>query len=121
MGDYVLVEEVKLLKIHYLILESSALPLAVVLIIFILSGYGLITTTMERFGLNYRISTLIHTSRTFRLLLITLTYAHLCSGFEIMIFRYLKKPRLRYGFKTLLYVLVAASLLPIIYCELLLY
>ncbi|MEM1662338.1 MAG: hypothetical protein QXP72_02320 [Desulfurococcaceae archaeon] len=112
-----MVEKTRFLKIYYLILESTSIPLAVVLILFILSGYGLITTTMEIFGFDYRVSSIIHTSRVFRILLIILTYLHMFSGFEIMIYKYFRISKIRYILKATLYVLITVSLVPIVVCE----
>lgn len=105
------------LRIYFVIVELTSIPLAVLMLLFIYSGYGLISTTMENYGFSYNVSVRIHTSRTLRLMLIALTYLHGVSGFNIMVYRYVKDRRARLILEAASIIIAFLTLIPVIHAE----
>ncbi|MCS7108538.1 MAG: hypothetical protein RMH77_02865 [Sulfolobales archaeon] len=76
---------------HLKLVEYTSLPLAVLLLFYILSGYGMISNIPSIIGLNYVISSRIHTLPLLRYILTVLVIIHSYSGFTIVINRNLQK------------------------------
>lgn len=91
--------DVKLLRLALMLIELSSLPLLVLVILYVYSGYQMLYP--EVYLLPY--ARTIHTDPILRVLFIVLTYIHAVSGFIIMISRRIKKKEIS---KILKYIII---------------
>lgn len=103
------------------ILEVSSIPLAFLLYLMLLSGYGLIKPyAVEKVTLgllNYATCVQIHTSPTIRLALVFLAILHGFTGFQLMVLR-VKNRYVRLVLKTMLWLTMLTIVVQILIIEL---
>lgn len=99
------------------IVESTSIPLAVLMILFVYSGYGLVSPVMGDYGFTYYVSTRIHASRELRLLLVALTYLHGVAGLNILVYRAVKNSKLRLILEIVVVLAALITLIPIVHAE----
>ncbi|MEM1898874.1 MAG: hypothetical protein QXD36_07275, partial [Sulfolobales archaeon] len=76
--------------------EYTSLPLAITIFLYLVSGYGMISTTPSLLGFNYVTSSKIHTLPLLRYLTTLLIATHVFTGGTIIINRNLREyPKLR--------------------------
>jgi len=79
------------------IVETTSIPLSVLLMIYVLSGYGTILPEfMRSLGFSYRVSTYLHNHPLLRYLTAVLIAIHGYGGFMLLINRYSRNVLLRY-------------------------
>ena len=104
-----------------MILRMTAIPLAILLYLMILSGYGLTkseSVQMVTFGiLDYAICMNLHTSPLIRTVVITLAILHGVAGFELWVFR-VKRKFLRRVIRLLLWILICLVVIQFLIIEL---
>ena len=107
--------------LYRLILRITAIPLAILLYLMILSGYGLIkseSVQMVTFGiLDYATCMNLHTSPLIRILVITFATLHGIAGFELWVFR-VKRKSLRRVIRLLLWILICLVIMQFLIIEL---
>lgn len=78
------------------LVEYTSLPLAITAFLYLVSGYGMISTIPSLLGFNYVISSKVHTLPLLRYLTTLLIAAHVFTGGTVVVNRSLHKyPRLR--------------------------
>ena len=87
-------------KVYRYLVEVTAIPLALLLGMFIVTGYCLIKSrAVEALTLGlltYPICITLHTSRVLRILLVVLALLHGVSGFILMAMRYMDRRFVKY-------------------------
>ncbi len=112
---------IRLYKIYRLILEITSVPLAFLLYLMFLTGYGLVKSyAVERVTLgllDYVTCIQIHTSLIIRVALLILAMIHGLAGFQLMALR-IKNKYMRLSFKVALWLVTIVILLQILLIEL---
>ncbi len=83
------------------LVEYTAIPLSLTLSLYVLSGYGMISPTLNLLGFTYVTSTKIHTLPLLRYLTSVLVAVHLYCGVVVLTHRRVKNARLRGVLKAL--------------------
>ncbi|HIP56670.1 MAG TPA: hypothetical protein EYH02_01155 [Ignisphaera aggregans] len=108
-------------KVYRYLIEVTAIPLALLLGLFIVTGYCLIKSrAVEALTLGlltYPICIALHTSRVLRILLVVFALLHGVSGFMLMAMRYVDKRFVKYV-ESLLIVFSIIVLIEIVILEL---
>ncbi|MCS7104756.1 MAG: hypothetical protein NZ954_04245 [Thermofilaceae archaeon] len=76
--------EARRLRIYLKLVEITSIPLTVLLLIYILSGYGMVSPSLRILGFNYAFSARLHTSPWLRLSIVVLTVLHGHSGLAVL-------------------------------------
>ncbi len=80
-------------KVYKYLVEATSIPLAILLITFVLSGYCLVKSEAVEAAtfslLTYPVCIAIHTSRLLRVLLVTIGLLHGVPGFILLFSRYM--------------------------------
>lgn len=78
------------------LIEYTSLPLAIAMFLYVVSGYGMISTIPSLLGFNYVVSSKVHMLPLLRYLTTLLIAAHVFAGGMVVVNRSLHKyPRLR--------------------------
>lgn len=95
------------------IVEYTSIPLAICIMLYILSGYGMISPVFGALGLTYRVSAKIHALPLLRLATSLLAILHLYGGVVVLANRYIKDWRVREPIKllTLVALVIISSLI----------
>ena len=108
-------------KVYRYLVEVTAIPLALLLGMFIVTGYCLIKSrAVEALTLGlltYPICIALHTSRVLRILLVVLALLHGVSGFMLIAMRYMDRRFVKYV-ESLLIVFSMIVLIEIVILEL---
>lgn len=112
-----------LLKLCLVLTEASSIVLLALTLIYIVSGYGLIKTSIVRkitFGLiNRHIAELIHTDLILRVLFSIFLIIHCLSGITLMLHRRIRYKTLRYSLLLLVTTLILYFTVPLLLVDLL--
>ncbi len=107
-------------RIYRAVLTLSSFPLAVLLYLMIMSGYGLIDSKdveVVTLGLiNYPVSAFLHTHPAVRLALVASATAHALSGFSLMTLR-IRRKYLRVVAEAVVWILTAVFLTQVLFIE----
>lgn len=109
-------------KYLLLVVESTALPLSILIILMILTGYTIIEPTkMQQATLdiiNYPIAVKLHTDFTVRLLLVSLTISHGYAGTILLGMKLIKRGYIRKIFNAIITIIYLYFVMLIVYLEL---
>ncbi len=94
------------------IVEYTSIPLTLCLVLYLLSGYGMISPILSLVGLTYATSAKIHTLPLLRIAIAVLSILHFYGGALLLLNRNIRNERMRKFIKTI--VLVIALILSLL-------
>lgn len=100
------------------LVEYTSIPLAFCIMLYLLSGYGIISPVFNLLGFTYLVSVKIHTLPLLRLVTAALTILHLYGGIIILSSRHIKNKKIRRLTKLLTLVMILILSLLIVSSEL---
>ena len=106
------------LRLYIVLVEVTSLPLAILIAMYILTGYGLISEAMRPLGLTRALSASLHTSPVLRVLLVALTALHGYTGLVVLAYRKVRAEGVREVLEILLLALTVAFVVVCAYSEL---
>ena len=86
--------EARRLRLYLRLVEYTSVPLAALMVLYILTGYGMISPALRHLGLSYALSSNLHTSPALRWLLNALVVLHGYPGLALLARKKLKPGKL---------------------------
>lgn len=100
------------------LVEYTSIPLAFCIMLYILSGYGIISPIFSLVGLTYHVSVRIHTLPLLRFVTAVLTILHTYGGVVLILSRHLKNEKIKELIKLFTLVVLLVFLFLIVLSEL---
>ncbi|MEM0345139.1 MAG: hypothetical protein QXP94_03455 [Thermofilaceae archaeon] len=105
-------------RFYIRLVDATSVPLAVVMLLYLLSGYGMISRALQQFGFTYAFWARIHTSPILRIAAVALTVLHGYPGLVVLAFKRVKSHKARLAIELALLALTLAFCALIVYAEL---
>lgn len=110
--------EARRLRLYLRLIEYTSIPLAVLMAVYVLTGYGAISPALNRLGLSYALSVRFHTSPVLRWLLNALVVLHGYPGLALLARKKLKSRKLWRASEAAIAAVFAAYVAVVVYAEL---
>jgi len=112
------VDRARRLRLYLRLVEATSIPLAALVALYVLTGYGMVSEALRPLGLSYAVSARIHTSRELRVLLVALAALHGYPGLALLAHRRVRGEGLRVALEALALALTVAFVALCAYAEL---
>lgn len=99
------------------LIEYTSIPLAICIMLYILSGYGMVSPIFGALGFTYRVSVTIHTLPLLRFATAVLSILHLYGGIVVLANRYIRDWRVREPIKLLTLAALSIILILVVLSE----
>jgi len=106
------------LRLYLRLVEYTSIPLALLMAVYVLTGYGMISPALRPLGLSHALSANLHTSPPLRWLLNALVVLHGYPGLALLARKKLKSPRVWRAAEIAIAVAFAAYIALVVYAEL---
>lgn len=100
------------------LVDATSIPIAVVMLLYLLSGYGIISSVLRAPGIDHIFWARIHSSPILRIFTVALAVLHGYCGLVVLAFKRIKTPRARLTVEVVLLALTLAFSALIAYIEL---
>jgi len=112
------VSEARRLRLYLRLVEYTSVPLTALMVLYVLTGYGMISPALRHLGLSYALSSNLHTSPALRWLLNALVVLHGYSGLAFLARKKLKSGRLWKAAEVAIAIAFTAYAVVVVYAEL---
>ena len=111
-------DEARRLRIYLKLVEYTSIPLTLLMFLYVLTGYGMVSPALRHIGLSYALSANLHTSPALRWLLNATVILHGYPGLALLARRKLKRRELWRAAEAAIALAFAAYAAAVVYAEL---